>query len=312
MARGVDVVLNRNARQLRGQSPLAACLAAAARRGGARVHETRDLDELRKAAMRIAEIGTDAVILAGGDGSCMAGVSALSHAFGQAALPAVTLAPAGTVGTIARNVGSAKAGPERAIDLVCSGAARSVRWPTLRVDDETGRTHVGFIFGAGLAQRFFEVYDRSERGVGAAAAIVGRLFAGSVLGSSFARHVLEPIACTVALDGRIQTASRYSVLVASVVRDVGLHLLLTYRAAEEHGRFHVVGSGLPPEELGPQMPRVLAGRPLRGEPRIDALASSLRIDFAANDGGYVLDGEIFRARCARVSAGPVLTLQVPP
>jgi hypothetical protein len=65
-----------------------------------------------------------------------------------------------------------------------------------------------------------------------------------------------------------------------------------------------------PGALGPQMPRVLSGRPLRGEPRVDALAASLRIDFDQEDGGYVLDGDVLRCRWASVQPGPALSLLV--
>jgi diacylglycerol kinase family enzyme len=312
LIRSIDVVLNRNARRLLGRDDLRDSLARAADRGGARLHETRDLGDLERAALDIAGRGTEAVILAGGDGSCMAGVSALTRAFGEGALPAIAFAPAGTVGTIARNIEGRRISPETVVQGVCDGVARTVRWPTLRIDDDAARKQVGFIFGGGLVQRLFEIYDVSARGVGAAAGIAARAFAGSLVGSKFARKMLEPVAFTVAIDGRTQPAPSYSLLVASVVRDVGLGLRLTYRAAEEQGRFHVVGSALPAESLGPQMMRVLAGRPLRGEPRIDVLAASLRVDFTGEDGAYVLDGDLFRARWATVVAGPVLTLLAAP
>src|ERR1019366_7805919 len=98
----------------------------------------------------------------------------------------------------------------------------------------------------------------------------------------------------------------WSLVLASVVRDVGLHLLVPYRAGEELERFHLVASGLAVRALAEQLPRVLVGRPLVGEPRIDSLARSLRIAFEGVDGGYVLDGDVFWARAATVEAGPVL------
>jgi diacylglycerol kinase (ATP) len=242
----------------------------------------------------------------------MAGVSALTRAFGDAPLPPVAFAPAGTVGTIARNVDKHRRSPETVIRDVCGGAGHAIAWPTLRVEDAAARTHIGFIFGCGLVQRFFEVYDVSPRGVGAAAGIAARAFFGSFVGSKFARQVLDPVACTATIDGNLQPASSYSLVVASVVRDVGLGLRVTYRAAEQHERFHVVASGVAPKELGFQMVRVLAGRPLVGEPHIDTLAGSLRVDFTHEGGAYVLDGELIRAQWASVVAGPVLRLLVGP
>lgn len=312
MARSVDVVINRNARRLQPPAGLLDTLAQAAAGNGARVHETRDLGDLERAAKDIARRGTEAVVLAGGDGSCMAGVSALERAFGEAPLPAFALAPAGTVGTIARNIDSHHRTAETVIREVCRGTTRTVLWPTLRVEDAAGRSLVGFIFGCGLAQRFFEVYDASPRGVGAAAGIAARVFLGSFVASRLARQVLDPVACTATVDGHLQPATSYSLVVASVVRDVGLGFQITYRAGEETERFHVVASGLTPKELGFQVPRVLAGRPLRGEPRIDTLAGSLRVDFANDESAYVLDGELIRARWVSVVAGPVLKLLVAP
>jgi diacylglycerol kinase family enzyme len=312
VARSVDVVLNRNARRLQGNGGILDALARAAERGGARVHETSDLGDLERATLDIAKRGSDAVVLAGGDGSCMAGVTALTRAFGEAPVPAIAFAPAGTVGTIAWNVDKRRRTAEAVIRDVCGGAGSAVPWPTLRVEDAAARAHVGFIFGCGLVQRFFEVYDVSPRGVGAAAGIAARTFLGSLVESKFARRVLDPVACTATVDGDVQPASRYSVVVASVVRDVGLGLQVTYRAAEQPDRFHVVASGLAPKELGFQMLRVLAGRPLVGEPRIDTLAASLRVDFSDDGGAYVLDGELIRAQWASVVPGPVLRLLVGP
>jgi hypothetical protein len=61
--------------------------------------------------------------------------------------------------------------------------------------------------------------------------------------------------------------------------------------------------------LGAQLPRAHSGRPLLGEPRLDALARSLRVGFDGDEaGGYVLDGDVFRARAARVEAGPVVSV----
>ena len=88
-------------------------------------------------------------------------------------------------------------------------------------------------------------------------------------------------------------------------------MLATYRAGEDPDRFHVVASGQSASRLGAQLPRVLLGRPLRGAPHIDALARSLRLTFETNDGGYVLDGDVWRAREVRVETGPEIRLLLP-
>jgi len=310
----VDVVLNPKARGLRDGSRLREGILDAAARRGARVHTTRSLDELEGAAGRIAADGTSGVVIAGGDGSHMSALSALARAF-PSALPPVGLAPCGTVSTIARNLGAkggARAFATRLLDAACSGTARASRQPTLRVRDDGGGDRVGFMFGAGLVARFFDVYYSEPRqGRMTAARIAGEVFAGSFVGAQIARKVLSPVAARVSVDGADAPGQTWTLLVASVLRDVGLHLLVTYRAGKDEGAFHAVGSALPAGRLGPQLPRVLAGKPLRGPGGIDALVRSFAVRFDAPD-HYVLDGDVFPARSVAVTLGPRLTVLLPP
>ena len=312
MGAGIDVVVNREARRLASSGGLRRLIAETAAAEGARVHETITLADLEEVALGIAARGTAGVVLAGGDGSYMAGLSALARAYGARPLPPIALAPGGTVCTVARNhgmTGSARAYSRRIVRAVCNGTAHTEARPTLRVVDDEGGDRVGFIFGAGLVVRFFEAYYAAPRqGLAAAARIVARVFAGSVAGSAYARRLLGPTRCTLRVDGEPNAGREWSLVLASVVRDVGLHMLVPYRAGEELERFHVVASSLAPRALGAQLPRALAGRPLTGAPRVDALARTLDVDFEGEPGGYVLDGDLFRARVAKVEPGPVLSL----
>jgi diacylglycerol kinase (ATP) len=308
-------------------------------RATVRVIETRSHDELDDAARDIARTDPSAaVVFAGGDGSYMAGVTALHRAFGKAKLPPIAFAPGGTVSTVAKNWGL-RGNPvgysRRLLDAIVLGTARSTRRPTLRIRatglrsvvgpdprnagratsharDTEPTTHVGFILGAGLVARFFEIYEaRGAGGNATAARIVARIFAGSFVGSPFARSVLDPSRCTIEVDGAPASFDRVSLLCASVVRDLGLGMRLLYRAGEELDRFHIVATPLEAKKLGPQMPLVLAARPLLGE-RIDALAEKLALRFPEGRGVYVLDGELFRADILEVTAGPPLDVLTPP
>jgi diacylglycerol kinase (ATP) len=312
VALGTDVVVNREASRLAPEGGLRRVIVDAAAAGGARVHETRSLEDLEHVARGIAERGSDAVVLAGGDGSYMAGLSALARAHGERTLPAIALAPGGTVCTVARNLGmkgSARDYARRIVRGVAGGTAHSEARPTLRVGDDRGGRRIGFIFGAGLVVRFFEAYYAAPRpGLGAAARILARVFAGSLAGSSYAARVLGPTRCSLRVGGDPHDAHEWSLVLASVVRDVGLHLLVPYRAGAELDRFHVVASGLSPRALGAQLPRALAGRPLVGAPGIDALTRTLHVDFDEEGAGYVLDGDVFHAQSATVEPGPLLSL----
>jgi hypothetical protein len=221
-------------------------------------------------------------------------------------MPSFAFAPGGTVSTVARNWdfrGERARYAERLVEAVVRGVAHPVRRPTLAVAGDTRR--VGFIFGAGLVPRFFEeYYAAGARGYGGAARIVARVFTGSLSGRPLARRVLSPIPALLSVDGADCAPLAWSLVVASVVRDLGLHMIVTPRAGEDHTRFHVVASPLGVRELGPQLPRVLAGRRLRGASNVDRLATHLRLRFPTDAGAYILDGEMLRAREIEVTAGP--------
>jgi diacylglycerol kinase (ATP) len=252
-------------------------------------------------------------VLAGGDGSHMGGLSALARAFGST-LPPVALAPGGTVCTVARNLGVGGRTPawaERIVGAACRGGGHVEEHATLRVRDDRGGDRVGFIFGAGLVAKFFhEYYGGGAPGLLRAANIAGRVFAGSLVGSALSRRVLAPAACTLEVDGERHRATAWSLVLASVVPDLGLYMRATYRAREVPGMFHVVASGLPPRELALQAPRVLSGLALRGEPRLDAVARSLRLTFD-EPATYVLDGDLMAALEARIEVGPRVRFIVP-
>lgn len=293
------LIVNRCARHLRNEGPLLAALRRP--RAGITVVESTSLDDLGRIA---AQVDEEAVVIAGGDGSYMAGLSALART--RETLPAIALAPGGTVSTVAKNWGL-RGDPARytdaLLDAIAAGTATRTMRPTLQVEDGAA-TRTGFIVGSGLVARFFEEYlAAGAGGTRAAARIVARVFAGSFVGGALARRVLEPMRCRVTTDAGEAPFDRVSLVCASVVRDLGLGMRLLYRAAEEPDRFHAVATPLGPFRLGPQMPLVLAGRPLKG-PRVDALTSRLELVFPGGTGAYVLDGDLFRADRVVVTAGP--------
>jgi hypothetical protein len=199
----------------------------------------------------------------------------------------------------------------RLLDAIARDSVTEVRRPTLRVRETEGSERIGFIFGTGLVATFFELYEsRGAKGNVDAARIALRVFAGSFAGSALARSVLEPMPCTVTVDGSPAPFDRVSLLCASVVRDLGLKMVLTYRAGQEENRFHAVATPLGSRWLGPQMPLVLAARPLLG-PRLDTLTSNLELRFERGRGVYVLDGDLFRADAVTVTPGPILRLLGP-
>jgi diacylglycerol kinase family enzyme len=312
----IDVIVNTTARLYkRGPERLEKARRACA--GAADLHLTSSLPELQAACSAIAKRGSDLVILSGGDGSFMAGVTALERAFGKGArLPRIALLPGGTVATIARNWGFAGAPEAHLADLIEHRAElqTSLR-PSLRVASRIGSESIerlGFIFGTGLVAKFFEVYyAEGAGGYAGSARIFARVFAGSFVGGAYARRVLEPLPCSLEVDGRRLEPEAWSLICAAVVRDLGLRMRLTYRAGEDLRRPHLVATPLPPHKLGPRAPLVLAGKPIGGRGHFDDLIGELTIRFPG-EGPFVLDGDMLRAEEVRVTAGPPLEVVLPP
>ena len=304
----VDVIVNRTARHLRSDAGLSSAILRSARETGATVHETRSLEQLDTVARALAARGTDTVVLSGGDGSYMAGTSALARAFPEG-LPRVAFAPGGTASTVARNWGFGGNRERYAARLLASlrdGTALETARPTLRVKDGR-RDAIGFIFGAGLVASFFDAYySQRLQGYLGAATIVARVFVGSFARGRMASRVLSPVPCVLSVDGDPQPSTAYTLIAASVIQNLGLHMILLHRAAENHGKVHVVASALSARALGPQLPVVLAGRRLLGKGGVDTLARELRVRFTGDADAYVLDGEVLHAREVSVSPGPIL------
>lgn len=284
--------------------------------GRASVHVTEGLPELRDLAARLAEAGTAHVLLSGGDGSLMAGVTALSEAYGDDRLPTITPIPGGTAGTVARNwriVGRPESWVRRALERplkIVHKPSLDVRFWPLAAGIEAER-RVGFIFGTGLVASFFRLYyEAGAPGYAGAAKLVAQIFLGSFVGGELARRVLEPLPCQLEVDGRRADPEAWSLICAAVVKNLGIHMMVTHRGGDDFDRPHLVATPLPPQRLGPRAPLVLAGRPIGGPDDVDALVGRFAVSFA-KEGPFVVDGELLGARRVEVSAGPRIRLALP-
>jgi len=313
----VDVIVNTTASRFRASGRLLERVRRACGKR-ARFHATDNIEVLRTVCQGLARDGTDLVAFCGGDGTFMAGITALSAAYADHSLPPVALIPGGTAATVARNLG-VRGAPDRLLaqllnrlDALDAQPHPTVRVRAHRLDDEV-EERVGFIFGTGLVSNFFDVYyEDGARGYAGAARIVAKVFAGSFVGGAYARRILDPLPCRLVVDGRVLPPEAFSLVCASVIRDLGLHMMVTYRAGEDPSRLHLVATPLPPHQLGPRAHRVLLGRPIGGPEHFDDLVTDFEVRFddrgADGEGPYVFDGDMLRARRVEVSPGPNISL----
>jgi len=347
----VVVIVNGNARKFLERPRLVDEVRDLAQ-GRAQVHVTRSRHDLTAAASEARKTDASVVVLCGGDGSYRAGATAVVDAWGGSTAgerPVLAFAPGGNVGTSARSMGVAVdtgetlEGIGRVLHAACTERRTTIDHPTLAIASDGAARQLGFIFGTGLVASFFELYDSVGAEAGRAAAergepdadlpsggagrlgaakIVARIFLESFVNGPYARRVLEPLRCDIDVDtgdgtspvGRTRLPwSASSLVVASVLRDLGLGMRVTHRAGEDPSRPHAVVSGLPPRKLGPRMTRVLRGEPIgdASEPHFDDLVSTLTVSFPERPGPYVVDGDLRLARRVVVSAGPQLRILRP-
>ena len=310
----IDLVVNPHARMVERDGSLLDRLRAVSE-GRCDLHVTHSLGELTQLCQRVADRGSDLVLLCGGDGSLMAGVTALSDAFGDDSIPPIAPIPGGTAGTVARNWGFS-GDPPRCLERLLSRPRRRIVRPSLRVEAWDGagnleRRQLGFIVGTGLVAQFFDLYyERNAPGYLGAARIVARIFVESFYGGPVASRVLDPLPCTLQVEGAELEPRAWSLVCCAVVPNLGIHMLVTHRAAEDHERPHLVATPLPPRQLGPRALRVLTGRPIGGRDNVDQLVRKFAIRFP-NRGPYVLDGELLETSRLEVTAGPRLTIMTP-
>lgn len=313
MAPPVALVVNPHARWHQRNPSLIGRMRAIASARQVVVHVTEDLPSLRRVAVELAAAGAPLVLLSGGDGTLMQGVSALAEAYGDHHLPVVAPLPAGTAGTVARNWGVA-GDPGATLARLLQRPRRILHRPTLDVrwsDGGTKARRVGFIVGTGLVANFFRrYYAQGAPGYVGSAAIVARVFTESFVGGPVAREILTPLPCRLIVDGVPAEPDAWSLVCAAVVKNLGLHLMVTHRAGDDPQRPHLVATPLPPRSLGPRAPLVFAGKPLGGAGSIDRLTRDFRIEFPGEGGPFVLDGDLLEAETVTVRAGPPLRVAV--
>jgi diacylglycerol kinase (ATP) len=276
----------------------------------ARVVETRNPKELHEALISFLEDGVEVIAACGGDGTNLAVLTEMIQICGADELPRVAILRGGTVNTVAANLGIGGS-PEDVLTRLVAWHSRGMKEPVVERPTLCVNGSCGFLFGAAMGARFFDVYYGGRfSGMAWAAFLAARVTASSLLGTPFARRLFDPVRATITVDGKLLPLQRWSLLVAATVENVGLQIRITYRAMERPGHFHLVASGLPAFELARQLHRTLLSRSLVGEPHFDLLARETVIEFERPE-PYIMDGDLFRATRLVLRRGPAVRLCLP-
>jgi diacylglycerol kinase (ATP) len=295
----------------------------------AHVFITHHADELVAIAHFAKEHHCNYIVLCGGDGTYSAGLTAFYHVYNNASpapapLPIFAFGPGGTVRIAAKNIGVSMQSDvlsevRSIVHRIITGDDTIVFHPTLSVqaNNNNNRKQIAFTFGTGLVASFFQVYDSPvdaknkalDTGNTKAFKILAKVFLQSMYNGPFARQILDPLPCSITVDSQTIAWPASSLVLTSVLKNVGIGLQAAYRAGEDWQKIHAVISGLSPAQLGPRMFRVFAGQSIKkhkNEPHFDDLVHTMQVSFAQSQGPYVVDGDLLYANHICISAGPVV------
>jgi hypothetical protein len=284
------------------------------------VISTRSPDELKDALAGFRRAGLSVLGTCGGDGTNLYAFTELCRAYAGAPLPAVAILRGGTVNTIANCLG-VRGTPEAILGRLMDAGRRSPD-PTRAFDRQTcpfverNLLQVnglqGFLYGSGLAGRFFEAYYAGSLvGLPMAALLIGRTFASAMMGGPLARRLFEPMTAELVVDGRSLGTGRFTLLLAStLVRDVAFGIKVLHAAGTVEGTMHLLASEMPPRRMAAQFHRPFFARPLQGEGHHDLVAREVEIRLPRPQ-PYLVDGDLFRAGHVKLAAGPRLRILCP-
>lgn len=191
--------------------------------------------------------------------------------------------------------------------------------PALRADGLSVE-RCGFLFGAAMGARFLAAYASGARPGPARATWLALRTIGSSLipgGGRFARWLFGRVPAELLVDTgdgaglRRAPLSLFRLFLASTIPDVGLGMQVPWRAGYVPQRFQLVASDLGIGQNVRQLGRILRGRPLTGQPHLDALAVRARLQFTSRQ-PFTLDGDLFTAAAVELRLGPQLDVLGPP
>jgi len=309
----IGVILNPNALGVRRRVGLRARLYALLDGIGELV-ETPTPADVDAVVRRFLDARVEVIATCGGDGTNLSTLTALVHAAGER-LPTFALLRGGTVNTVAENLG-VRGEPEqllaRLVNALRAGDVHPVGQDLIEVRLPDRAPMFGFLFAAAMGAKFLEAYYGGPiTGPAWAGVLAARTIGSALVVGPFARWLFSPVDVELEVDGeRVRDPARPRLLLASTVPDVGIGMKVTWQAGRQPGRFNLIASSLSTVTMALQVERVLAGKPLRGNPHHDVQAREAVMRFSRPE-PFTLDGELFREERVEISAGPRIWIARP-
>lgn len=269
------------------------------------LREARGLEEIADIAREFRRLGIDILVIDGGDGTLHHTLSAFIPIYSGTALPPIVLSRGGTMNTIANSLGIkglSEAVLGRVVNAITGrGSFEVVRANALKVNDG-----YGFIFGLGFPVSLLNAYYRGKgRGRGKTVTVLLKILLSTLEKPGPGNVFFRPFEADVWLDGQKLPFRRYTTILGSTVKGVGLGFKPARRVGEE-GLFQLICLDMGPRKMVLNALKVVLGLELRDEGLLDHAATRSVITLR-EPAEMQIDGEMFEnQKEIRLQVGPAL------
>ena len=268
--------------------------------------KTQNPEEIWDAAREFRRGKIDMLVIDGGDGTLHHTLSTFIPIYKGMDLPPIVLLGGGTMNTIAKSLGM-KGLSEVILQGIISATRRRapfevVRANTLRVNDRHG-----FIFGLGFPVSLLKAYYRGQgRGTWKTIRVLLKILFSTLGKGGADGNLFHPFEADIWLDGEKVPMGRYTAILGSTVKEVGLGFKPTRRAGEREGLFQILCCDMGPKLMGLTALKVLLGMELSGSKLFDRLVTRTVITLE-RPVDMQMDGEIFEdQKEIRLHVGPII------
>jgi diacylglycerol kinase (ATP) len=258
---------------------------------------TKSLDDLYRVCEEFKKERIEVLGISGGDGTMHHTLTAMIKTYGDQEMPLVAMLRGGTMNTIANSLGVARGTTSNLlfelVDKHRLGQPLDVfEKEVLQVDDK-----YGFIFGNGIIYNFMhEYYATGSPSPATAAKLISRAAASAMVGGAVAQRIYRRFRAHVMADGDAWACEDFITVAASCVREIGLGFTPFYRCDEQPHKFAVLGIHTSALGFVTELPRIFAGKGMRRDKVIDAVASEVRfIPMGDEKIEYMIDGDLYDA-----------------
>jgi diacylglycerol kinase family enzyme len=276
------------------------------------LRETKNINELPKVAEEFRDRGIDIIAVNGGDGTLHIAISAFVNVYGGQPLPRLMSLRGGTMNTMSNSLkikGDTLSIIGAAVDRIKKGEPFLEKpQHLLKINDKCG-----FMSGAGVISKFLDLYySGGVTGPVRAAKLVSRTIGSAIFQTAFAKEIFSPVPARVRMGEKKLDLEQYTVLLACVIKELGLGFTPTPRAYEKPGHFHFLATDMRPYQVAFKVPQLWLGKDLV-HPRVAFTGATPKaVIEPVGKLRYMIDGEMYETSEPLVyGVGPTVTIVTP-